>query len=152
MSIALIALALLAAPAQELRCTEPLPADMRSWVDPIFLDSGAMLPVGTAARVTLQRDGALRYPPAKPAAAGRFAGTLRFTVKTAGSYRVSLGAAAWIDMIRSGKPVASTAHGHGGVCAPVKKRVDFTLAPGTYTLQLSGAERPVLGVFVGPVR
>jgi hypothetical protein len=141
-----------AATAQGLMCTEPLPADMASWVDPIFLDSGAVLPVGTAARATMTRGAKPVVAPGKPAPAGSFGGTLRFRVATTGRYRVSLGAPVWIEVVKGGKPVKSIAHGHGGECAPVKKKVDFTLSPGDHVLQFSGSPRAIVAVFVGLVR
>ena len=140
------------AAAQGMMCTEPLPADMASWVDPIFLKSGDMLPVGTAARATMVRDAKPVVTPKKAAAAGSFGGTLQFRVATPGRYRVSLGAPVWIEVLKRGKPVTSIAHGHGGVCAPVKKKVDFTLSPGDHVLQFSGSARAIVAVFVGPVR
>lgn len=59
----------------------------------------------------------------------------------AGTYRVALGAPAWIDLLADGEPLASTGHGHGPACTGVAKTVDFRLQPGRYVLQLSGASQ-----------
>lgn len=144
-------LALLAATAvQQMTCTAPLPAGLASWTKPVPLASGATLAVGTAARATLAKDAALAVAPEKPAPAGSFAGTFRFTVARAGTYRVSLGGPVWIDVTRGAKRMASTAHGHGEPCSAIKKKVDFTLSPGTYTLQLSGSKTALVTVAVAP--
>ncbi len=153
-SLALFMLAAVptATAAQGMMCTEPLPADMASWVDPIFLKSGDLLPIGTAARATMTPGAKPVVAPKQPAAAGSFGGTLRLRVATAGRYRVSLGAPVWIEVLARGKPAKSIAHGHGGVCAPVKKKVDFNLGAGDHVLQFSGSARAIVAVFVGPVR
>ncbi|HVF92929.1 MAG TPA: hypothetical protein VM900_01300 [Sphingomonas sp.] len=139
-------------PIQGMMCTEPLPAGMESWIDPIFLKSGDVLPVGTAARATMTRDSKPIVAPEKAAATGSHGGTLRFQIARSGRYRVSLGTPVWVEVVRGGKRVKSIAHGHGGECAPVKKKVDYTLSPGAYTLQFSGSVRAIIPVFVGPAR
>lgn len=136
--------------AQQMMCTEPLPLAMASWTDPLLVKSGAAVPVGHAARVNMTTDATFAVAPEKAPTAGTYGGTLSFQIKTAGVYRVSLGGPVWIDVVKAGKAVKSGAHGHGGECSPVKKKVDFTLSPGAYTLQLSGSKTPVVGVFVGP--
>lgn len=144
-------LALLAAmAAQQTTCTAPLPAGLASWARPVPLAGGATLVIGTAARATLAKDATLAVAPEKPAPAGSFAGTFRFTVARAGTYRVSLGGPVWIDVIRGAERMASTAHGHGEQCSAIKKKVDFALAPGTYALQLSGAKTALVTVAIGP--
>ena len=67
------------------------------------------------------------------------------------SYRVALGGKAWIDVVRGGAAVASVAHGHGPACTGVTKMVEFILAPGTYTVQLSGSEADSLALLVAKV-
>ena len=155
MSLAPLVLAALlpvagAAPAQGMRCTEPLPVGMASWADPIALKGGDMLPIGTAARLTMMVDAEPVVAPEKPAAAGSFGGTLRFRVTRAGRYRVALSGPVWVEVVQGGRRLRSVAHGHGGQCSPIRKKVDFALKPGRYTLQLSGSDRTVVTVFAGP--
>ena len=66
----------------------------------------------------------------------------------AGTYRVALSSGAWIDLVRDGEPVASTAHGHGPNCTGVRKMVDFPLTPGRYTLQLGANGEAEMRVLV----
>jgi hypothetical protein len=76
-----------------------------------------------------------------------YGGLIGVTVAQPGSYRVALSSGAWIDLVRDGKAVTSTAHGHGPACTGVLKMVDFPLTPGRYTLQIGangGARMTVL--------
>ncbi len=96
----------------------------------------------------------VRYalPPEKPGTAAQRGTVVRFTVPSAGRYRIALSAAAWIDVVAGGKPVASTGHTHGPACTGMRKIVDFTLAPGSHLLQISGAEAKMIGVMIAPAR
>lgn len=100
---------------------------------------GATVALGQSARVSLHpaRHLALSPAPKDPSGAG---GTLSLAISTAGTYRVALGGKAWIDMVHAGKSLTSTAHAHGPKCTGVRKMVDFSLAPGNYAIQLSGAQ------------
>ena len=60
---------------------------------------------------------------------------------------MALGSGAWIDVVKDGKAIESTAHGHGPDCSGVRKVVDFPLQPGSYTLQVAAngqAQLPLL--------
>ena len=99
--------------------------------------------------VSLLPTPSVHYPlqPEKPGGSVSHGGLLGFTITEAGTYRIALGSAAWIDVVRGGKPVTSTAHGHGPACSTIRKMVDFPLMPGRYILQVSanaGAGLPVL--------
>lgn len=75
-------------------------------------------------------------------------GLAMFQVTRAGTYRVALGSAAWIDVVRAGKSLPSSAHGHGPACTGIRKIVDFRLTPGRYVLQLSGSAAATLPVLI----
>ena len=108
---------------------------------------GATIAVGQGALVSLHpgRHLALSPAPKNPAGAG---GTLAFEVATPGTYRIALSGKAWIDVLHAGKSLASVAHAHGPKCTGVRKMVDFKLAPGNYTLQLSGADADSITLLV----
>jgi hypothetical protein len=76
--------------------------------------------------------------PGKPAEGETNAGLALFQVSRGGTYRVALGEAAWIDVIRAGRAMPATGHGHGPICTGIRKIVDFRLTPGRYVLQLTG--------------
>ena len=72
----------------------------------------------------------------------------RLVVETAGIYRFGLGARAWIDVLRDGRPVETSGHEHGGPCSPIVKIVAFRLAPGSYIVRISRSPTPEIRVFV----
>jgi hypothetical protein len=98
----------------------------------LAIGRGADLSLHPLARVTPVA------PWGKEPAADASAGLAMFQVVRAGTYRVALGAPAWVDVVRAGKPLAAQAHGHGPACTGIRKIVDFRLQPGRYVLQLSG--------------
>ncbi len=126
------------------------------WATPVPLTAGGdarhpvALAIGQAAHVTLRSTPQVHYPlrPEKPGGSVSYGGLLAVTVTEPGTYRVGLSAGAWIDLIKQGKPVTSTAHGHGPECSGVRKMVDFPLTPGRYTLQLGANGEPQLTVLV----
>lgn len=151
-------LLLLAAPthAAATACLGALPAELATWEARTPLTAGtragegATLSTGHAATVSLHAARHLGFA-ALPEAKGANGGTLTLPIEAAGTYRIALGDAAWVDLVEDGKPVASGAHGHGPECSGVRKMVDFTLARGTYTVQLSGSPATTLAVMVAKV-
>ena len=100
------------------------------------------LTVGQAVQLALADTAAVRFAanPGKPGAAGSHGGMASFKVRQAGHYRVALSTAAWIDIVRGGRSVASTGHERGPACSGIHKIVDFTLSRGTNVLQVSGSD------------
>ena len=139
-------------------CALPLaaPAPWIGWRDPAPLIAAekpdvrpsAVLAPGRPASVTLapSHDIAFSVTPAKPAGPTSYGGMLTLTVPTAGTYRVAIGAPAWIDMVSGGQAVAAVAHDHGPACSGIVKMVDFVLPAGAATIELSGAPTPVTTV------
>lgn len=130
-----------------------IPVELAGWrtMTPVVAgDTPAVIRVGQGARATLLPEAEVNYSlaPAKPGAAGTSGGVFAFEVARAGTYRVALGAGAWIDVVRGGKALASKAHAHGPDCSPVRKMVDFALAPGRYLLQIAGSPTPTLPLIV----
>lgn len=138
----------------------PLPAELAGWAGatPVAAaataaDIGkAQIPVGSRADIALLPAAQVQFAvPEKAPAAGTSSGIVHFTVPVARTYRVALGAGAWIDVVRDGKLVASSAHSHGVPCTPVRKTVDFALTPGDYVLQISGNRDASLSVLIVPL-
>ena len=131
-----------------------LPPELAAWTkrEPLLAArdtrslSGARIEIGKAVEGGLRPTGEIRYAtkPEKPGGSTSFGGLYTFRVPQAARYRVALGAAAWIDVVKAGARqtggtvMASTGHGHGPDCSGVRKMVDFSLQPGTYLLQISG--------------
>ena len=135
-----------------------LPAELAAWpdrkvsaaADEASNLSGAQIESGRAIDAQLRPMPAVRYvlQPEKPGGPDSFGGLFALRIDEAGTYRVALGAAAWIDLIGDGSAVASTAHGHGPACSGIRKVVDFVLSPGSYVLQVSASAANSLPLLV----
>lgn len=134
----------------------PLPSGMDGWSRPVATSAGMSaakatpLRVGEATTATLISEAALTYAaaPAKPAERPGQGGIFAFTISKQGRYRVSLGSAAWVDVVNGSTVLTSVGHGHGPTCSTVRKMVDFDLTPGRYTLQVAGSQLPALKLMV----
>lgn len=117
----------------------PPPAGLIAW-------SGrdAIAPaVGTPATVPLRPMATATFvtAPSRPAAPGTYGQSFALSVTKPGTYRIALSAGAWIDVIDGGsKSIASIAHAEGPGCSGIRKIVDFSLTPGAYAIELSGAK------------
>lgn len=140
----------------------PAPAGFEDWARPVSIaaaaDMGgapaAPIVAGRAYVVALLPTAAIRYavPPAKPGAAAGRGGVLPLDIARPGTYRIALGVAAWIDVLRGRTAISSTAHAHGPECTGVRKLVDFPLERGRYVLQISGAPGPTIAIEVAEMR
>lgn len=128
--------------------------DFAPWAHPLPLSASgdattpAPLSLGTAAQVRLLPTPDVHYAmqPEKPGGSVSYGGLLILDITRAGTYRIALGSAAWLDVIGADGPQRSVAHGHGPDCTGIRKMVDFTLAPGRYTIQISANAAPALTV------
>jgi hypothetical protein len=139
-------------------CTAPVAptGELAPWTTPVPLQaaeteantSRARLPIGQAARLTLLRTPEVRYPlrPEKPGGSVSYGGLVQIDVHEAGTYRMALDSAAWIDAVRDKQAVTSSAHGHGPRCTGIRKIVDFPLTPGSYVLQIAANGQPQMTV------
>lgn len=147
------------APEQSCAAMRPaLPIGFESWSTRVALDAGAatrhapVIAVGRAAELRLVPLDRLApaAPPTRDLGAGTNAGMALFQVTRPGTYRIALGAPAWIEVVRSGRALPSAAHSHGPACSGIRKIVDYRLAPGRYVLQLTGAAANTLPVLIAP--
>lgn len=128
------------------------------WAAPVALqaaaDAGhlaaARITIGQAAQVALLPTPQVRFAlrPEKPGGSVSYGGMARLRIDRAGTYRIALGSPAWLDLVSAGKPAISNAHGHGPACTGIHKMVDFPLAPGDYTLQVSANGAPQTTILV----
>jgi hypothetical protein len=159
----LIAIALLvAAPA----CAqEPVGCDKFKWpvdrerallANPSQMVSGAEMPQPLATAVTVAlvpyAGAKLPVPPSRaPKTAGSYAGFLNVSgVPQPGTYRVTLSAPAWIDVVQYGHALRSTAFSGVSGCAGIAKSVKFELAAGPFAVEVSGATANALSLVVTP--
>ena len=151
------------APLAEPTCTAPrpvMPIGFEAWTTRIPVEAGAgtrtapVIVIGRAADLRLVPVDRL-IPAATPTRApdgGSNAGMALFQVPRAGTYRIALGAPAWIEVVRAGRALPAATHAHGPACTGIRKIVDYTLAPGRYVLQLTGAQTTALPVLIAPAR
>lgn len=125
------------------------PAGLEAWGTTAGTTADAIDP-GKATELTLLSIADVTFPlaPERKPADGTFGGVYHVAIATAGTYRVALQNGAWIDLVRDGKSLTSVAHMEGAPCSGIRKIVDFTLQPGTYMLQLSGAKAPRMRVLI----
>lgn len=139
-----------------------LPADLAGWDAPQPLIAAkdaaglnaAELTLGQAANATLIRTAEVEYPvrPERPGGSVSYGGLFRFAVAEAGTYRVAIGSAAWIDVLSPGNErVQSGKFGHGPECSGIRKMVEFTLSPGIHTLLIAANGQPQMPVLVNRV-
>lgn len=138
-----------------------LPPELQGWSNAQALAAAssagglaaAKLTMGSRADVTLSRTPQVDYPlrPEKPGGSVSYGGLLSFEVTRGGTYRVALGSGAWIDLVRDGAAVTSTAHRKGPDCSGIRKMVDFALTPGKYVLQIAGNGSDKLSVLLTPL-
>ena len=161
----LFVLILVAAPAVAQAPADPLctnvrtalPPELAGWSEQTPVSAGtkpgegATVEVGRAALVSLHPAKHLGFTPPAKAPAEANGGTLALAIAKPGTYRIALGDAAWVDLIRDGKPMPSKAHAHAPKCSGVRKIVDFALAPGNYTVQLSGSAADTVALMIARV-
>jgi hypothetical protein len=153
MSLSLFAAVLLqtATPVVPCAAEAPLPAGLEGWATIRAISMGPVR-IGETTGLMLQPSAKVVFvlKPERAPADGTFSSVYSVNVTRAGTYRIALSAGAWIDVVRDGKAIASVAHTEGAVCSSIRKIVDFTLAPGTYRLQLSGAKSAEMRVLIVP--
>lgn len=108
------------------------------------------LNLGRGATATLLPMAQVSYAvrPEKPGVPSSNGGLFAFTTPTAGRYRIALGTAVWIDVVKDGAIVASVDHGHGPDCSGVRKTVDFDLKPGRHILEVTSATSRTLQLMI----
>jgi len=95
-----------------------LPAPLTGWTS-----NGQGLDTGHAVTLTAGRDGTA-------------ATTVR--IRKAGTFGIALDQPGWIDVApMRGKPLVSSAHGHGPDCSTIRKIVRYRLRPGTYRVTVN---------------
>lgn len=112
--------------------------------------ASASLAIGKGYEANLLKTPQVAYvlQPEKPGGSVSSGGLFSFNADAAGTYRIALSTAAWIDLIEDGKAVTPTAFGHGPDCTTIRKIVDFPLKPGSHVLQISANADPKLVLMV----
>ncbi|MDR3460758.1 MAG: hypothetical protein P4L76_00395 [Beijerinckiaceae bacterium] len=160
--IAALAAASLAAPA---RADEPKGCESFKW--PVqrdaallqapgkpILQSGASAAIDGKAfefKLVAFDAAALPKPPERsPKISPSQAGFLSFAAPAAGSYQITLSAAAWIDIVQNGNYIKPSAFSGATDCPGARKSVRVSLAASPFTLQISSTQGPAIGVVIAP--
>jgi len=160
--------AFLPAAAQDMQgmaanCAAPasLPPALSGWAAKTALASAtqesgleaAMLTPGRAADVTLHPTRKVNYvaQPEKPGGSVAHGGMVAVAIAEAGIYQISLSSGAWIDVLKDGAPVISSAHAPGPPCSGIRKTVQFPLPPGRAVIQISANADPAIQIMVSRV-
>jgi hypothetical protein len=105
--------------------------------------------------LALRAQGDVRFvqeSPNAPRAAASMAGLARFTVRTAGRYRVTVDTALWIDAVDAASIIPPLNYIAWHRCPHYRKSVEYRLAAGhTVTLQFSGATAASVNVTIEAV-
>ncbi|SNB56921.1 hypothetical protein SAMN06265338_101528 [Rhodoblastus acidophilus] len=152
------------APAQETQAPQcpqdaaPLPAELSAWTAPNPMTaatrpeelSRAELKPGVAVKAALAHTPEVNYlaRPTKPGGGVAYGGLFHIAIAEPGTYRVALGNASWVDVIKDGGKIESSAHGGGPACSGVRKMVDYPMQAGDYVVQLSAGADAQTGVLV----
>lgn len=120
------------------------------------MTSGAELhqPLATAVTVALvpYAEAKLPTPPSRaPKAAGGYAGFITVSaVPNPGTYRVTLSAPAWIDVVQNGHNLQSTAFSGASGCPGIAKSVKYQLSAEPFVIELSNTTTPAISLVVTP--
>ncbi len=144
---------------------EPVGCDKFKWpldherallASPSQLASGAAMAQPLAAAVTVAllplANANLPVAPSRaPKSPDSYAGFVNAAaLPKAGTYRVTLAAPAWIDVIQNGHALQSTAFSGAAGCAGLAKSVKFELSAAPFTVELSGTTAHAVSFVVTP--
>ncbi len=139
-----------------------LPAELQSWKTLSYVHSAknaeelpnALISLNKASYIGLINTPKIQYV-ARPTNEGgtvSYGGLFQVVISESGTYRVSLGNASWIDLVREGKSAPSVAHAQGPENSGIRKMVDYPLEAGTYTLQLSAGADSTSAVLITKIK
>jgi hypothetical protein len=108
------------------------------------------LPFATIVTLLPFADAKLSLPPERaPKPNNSFAGFIELAAPTrSGTYKITLSAAGWIDVLQDGKRLKSIAATGATGCDGVRKSVKFELAAAPFTVQFSGIDASSIGVAI----
>lgn len=167
LAIALLATSACLLAAEEMPSAKPAcigdvaPAgNLAAWTNPMAAKAGgeaanaSLLSIGKAANVALLPTPDVHYAlrPEKPGGSVSYGGLLALDIAQAGTYRIALSTAAWIDVVGKDGALRSVAHGHGPDCTGIRKMVDYAIPAGRYTLQISANGTPQITVLAVPAK
>ena len=139
-----------------------LPDELNAWKSLSFVNaakspeelSNAILTINKASFVGLINTPKVKYVvrPVNEGGTVSYGGIFQIEIKESGIYRVALGNASWIDLIKDSKAAQSVAHNGGPENSGIRKMIDYALEAGTYTLQLSAGADSTTAILVTKIK
>lgn len=65
-------------------------------------------------------------------------------------YQVTISDHGWVDVVQNGAPLEATGHTGSHDCKGIRKSVRFEVAPGPFSIQVSGTRTPSIRVVIRP--
>lgn len=108
------------------------------------------LPVSVVVALVPFADAKFPVPPERtPKSPGSFAGFIQVPAPSqAGTYKVTLSAAAWVDVVQSGQLVKSDGFSGATGCEGIRKSAKFNLAAAPFTVQLSAVDANAIRIAI----
>jgi hypothetical protein len=108
------------------------------------------IPFAATIGLTTFADAKLPFPPERaPKSTASFAGFVQVSAPPkAATYKITLSAESWIDVVQDGHAVKSSGFSGAVGCEGIRKSVKFYLAAQPFTLQLGGAPANAIRVVV----
>jgi hypothetical protein len=139
-----------------------LPSELNSWKSLSYISAAksadelpnASIKLNKASYVGLINTPKMQYVvrPTNEGGTVSYSGIFQIEIKESGTYRVVLGNASWIDVVKDGKGAQSIGHAHGPDYSGIRKMVDYALEVGTYTLQLSAGADSTTAILVTKIK
>ena len=105
---------------------------------------------GAGYALTLAKDVKLPVAPERAPSKDTYAGVVSAPKLEPGRYHVTLSAEAWIDVAQNGALVKSNDFSGQRDCPGVRKSVQFDLAGGPTTIEISNASAPEINLAISP--
>ncbi len=122
--------------------------------DTIAIPSGTNLPKALPVSVIVSlkpfADAKLPTPPERaPKSPDAYAGFVQAAAPAkAGTYKISLSAEGWIDVVQDGQPVKSSTFSGALGCDGIRKSVKFDLAAKPFTIELSDVKNDAIRIAI----
>ncbi|MDD2357837.1 MAG: hypothetical protein PHX13_07990 [Thiovulaceae bacterium] len=139
-----------------------LPVELNAWKSLSYVGAAksadellnASLTLNNASYVGLINTPKIKYvtKPFNEGGTVSYGGIFEIKIPQSGIYRVVLGNASWIDLVKDGKAAKSIAHNGGPQNSGIRKMVDYPLEAGIYTLQLSAGADSTTAILVTKIK
>lgn len=139
-----------------------LPTELNAWKSLSYVSAAknsdelpnSVLTLNKASYVGLINTPKVKYVtrPTNEGGTVSYGGIFQIEIKESGIYRVALGNASWIDLIKDTKPALSVAHNGGPENSGIRKMVDYALEAGVYTLQLSAGADSTTALLITKIK